>query len=111
MDRCRNCRVPYNGDYCSICRDLRECEQCGRRLPPRLFTQRDSVCDTCIRKSQHANVRTAIGGVVEEHEIATADTDGDLHVYLDEHENEIVQILQQAVNQHRCGMKLLFLYI
>ena len=56
-------------------------------------------------------IRTELDGVVEEHEIQTSELDGDLHVYMNEHENEIVQILQQAVNQHRCvdsGMKLLF---
>ena len=101
MARCRNCRVQCDGDYCCICRDLRECDQCGRHLQARLFTQRDSICDTCYRKSQHPTVRTALEGVVEEHVIRTSELDGDLHIYLNDHENEIVRILHQAVNQHR----------
>ena len=101
MDRCRNCRVPCDGVYCRICCDLRTCELCHRRLQARLFTLRESICDTCFRRSQRLTVRTALEGVVEEHEIRTSEQDGDLHIFMDEHEHEIVHILQQAVNQHR----------
>ena len=101
MDRCRNCRVPCDGDYCCICCNLRTCDLCHRRLQARLFTLRESICDTCFRKIQHPTVRTALEGVVEEHEIRTTEQDGDLHVFMNEHENEILHILQRAVNQHR----------
>ena len=103
MDRCRNCRVPCDGDYCRICCDLRVCVLCHRRLQTRLFSLRDTICDTCVRKSQSHTVRTALDGVVEEHEIRTSEFDADLHVYLNEHEDEIVHILQRAVNRHRYG--------
>ena len=101
MNRCRNCRVPCDGDYCRICCDRRVCDLCHRRLEARLFTLRDTICDTCVRKNQHHSVRTALDGIVEEHEIQTSEFDVDLHVYLNEHEDEIVHILQQAVVQHR----------
>jgi hypothetical protein len=32
--------------------------------------------------------------------IATSETDSDLHVFMDEHENEITQILEEAVRRH-----------
>jgi hypothetical protein len=41
-------------------------------------------------KSQQPTTHTAEGRVVEEHEIATSETDGDLHVFMDEHENQIL---------------------
>lgn len=98
MNRCKNCRVACDGTYCRLCYDLRECESCHRRLTPRLFTIRDSVCDTCVRKSQ--TVRSALNGIVQEHEIPISGNDGDLHVFLDEHERNVVSILEQAINQH-----------
>jgi hypothetical protein len=101
MTRCRNCRVSCEGDYCRICRDLRVCERCSRRLPQRLFTQRDSVCDTCVRKRQHPPVRTAVDNIVEEHEIPISDIDGDLHVFMDQREDVVTRILEEAVNRHR----------
>ena len=101
MERCRNCRIPCDENYCNICSGLRECQLCGRRLSERLFTLNDTVCDICTRKNQHANVRTAIGGIVEEQEIPTLETDSDLHIFMDQHENEIMQSLEQAVNRHR----------
>ena len=73
---------------------------CHRRLQARLFTLRDEICDTCVRKSLSPTVRTALEGVVEEHEIRTSEPDGNLQVFMDENEHEIVRILQQAVNQH-----------
>ena len=101
MDRCLNCRVPCDGTYCRICDGLRECEACSRRLAPRLFTQRDAICDTCFRKSSHPTVRTAIGRIVEEHDIPVAENGGDLHVFMDENEDVILGILEEAVNRHR----------
>jgi hypothetical protein len=53
-----------------------------------------------LRKSQQPTIHTAFGRVVEEHEIATSETDGDLHVFMDEHENQIVRMLEEAVNRH-----------
>jgi hypothetical protein len=101
MDRCVNCRLPCDGTYCTICRDQRECERCSRRLPPRLFTQRDDVCNICVRKSQQPRVRTAVDRIVEEHEIPVADNAGDLHVFLDEHEDAVLRTLVDAVDRHR----------
>jgi hypothetical protein len=101
MDRCVNCRVPCDGTYCTKCRDLRECVRCSRRLPSRLFTQRDDVCDTCARKCQQPRVRTAVDRIVEEHEIPVADNAGDLHVFLDEHEEVVMRMLVDAVKRHR----------
>jgi hypothetical protein len=101
MDHCVNCRLPCDGTYCTICRDLRECERCSRHLPPSLFTQRNDVCDTCARKSQQPRVRTAVDRIVEEHEIPVADNDGDLHVFMDEHEDIVLRTLKDAVNRHR----------
>jgi hypothetical protein len=79
---------------------LRECERCARCLPDRLFTQQPSVCDTCHRRGRHPTFRSAVGRVVEEHGIATSETDSDLHVFMDEHENDITQILEEAVRRH-----------
>jgi hypothetical protein len=101
MDRCVNCRLPCDGTYCTICRDLRECVRCSRRLPLRLFTQRDDVCDTCARKSQQPRVRTAVDRIVEEHEIPVADNASDLHVFMDEHEDIVLRTVEDAVNRHR----------
>jgi hypothetical protein len=101
MDRCVNCRLPCDGTYCTICRDLRECERCSRRLPLRLFTQCDGVCDTCARKCQQPRVRTAVDRMVEEHEIPVADNVGDLHVFMDENEDVVLRTSEDAVNRHR----------
>jgi hypothetical protein len=101
MDCCVNCRLLCDGTYCTICRDLRECQRCSRRLPPRLFTQRDDVCDICARKSQQPRVRTAVDRIVEEHEIPVVDNAGDLHVSMDEHEDIVLRSLEDAVNRHR----------
>jgi hypothetical protein len=101
MDRCVNCRLPCDGTYCTICHDLRECERCSRRLPPRLFTECDDVCDICARESQQPRVRTAVDRIVEELEIPVADNAGDLLVFLDEHEDVVLRTLVDAVNRHR----------
>jgi hypothetical protein len=37
---------------------------------------------------------------VEKHEIPTSETDADVHVFLDQHEDEITRILEEAVNRH-----------
>ena len=84
-----------------MCNDLCECQQCSRRLSQHLFTEQDSICDTCVRKNLHPSIRTAVDGVVEEHEIPTLESDIDLHGFMDVHENEILRILEQAINQHR----------
>lgn len=75
--------------------------QCSRRLPQRRFTQRNDVCDTCLRKTQHPLVRTAVGRIVEEHDMPIAGNDGDLHVFMDEQEDTVMQLLEEAVNRHR----------
>ena len=101
MNRCRNCRISCEGDLCRICRDLRQCAWCSRRLADRLFTQRDTVCDTCVRKSQQPRCRTAVEGIVEEHELPVSGMDGDLRVIMDEHEDVVTRIVEEAVNRHR----------
>jgi hypothetical protein len=78
MDRCANCRVACDGTYCRICQDLKECAECGRRLSAQLYTQRDDVCNTCVRRSQRSLHRTAMEGTVEEYEIPTSETDADI---------------------------------
>ena len=42
----------------------------------------------------------AIGGVMEEHVIPTSETGVDLHVFIDQHEDDIVRIVGQAINRH-----------
>ncbi len=79
---------------------MHECRDCGRRLSARLFTQQGDVCNTCARKHQHSRHRTALGGVVEEREIPTSEDDGDLRVFLDQNEDDIVQFLEEAINRH-----------
>jgi hypothetical protein len=69
------------------------------RLSSRLFTLRDSVCDTCVSRKRQT-VRSASNGVVEEHEIPISGNDGDLHVFLDEHERDVESILKRAIDQH-----------
>ena len=100
MDRCVNCRVPCDGTYCCICQNLTECQKCGRRLSAQLYTQRDDVCNTCVRRNQRSTHRTAMEGVVEEYDIPTSETDVDLHVFIDQHEDDITRILDEAVNRH-----------
>jgi hypothetical protein len=39
-------------------------------------------------------------GTVEEHEIPTPETDADVHVLLNQNEDEITRILKEAVNRH-----------
>jgi hypothetical protein len=39
-------------------------------------------------------------GVVEEHEIPTSETDADVHVFIDEHEDDIRRIVEEAVTRH-----------
>jgi hypothetical protein len=81
-----------------MCRDLRECERCIRRLALRLLTQRDDVCDTCARKSQQPSVKTVVDRIVEEHEIPVSDNAGDMRVLMDEHEDVVLRTLVDAVN-------------
>ena len=42
---------------------------------------------------------TAMDGTVEEHEVPTSETDADIHVFLEQHEDEITRILEEAVNR------------
>lgn len=100
MDRCTNCRMPCDGTYCRVCQDLKECQECGRRLSEHLYTQRDDICNTCVRRRQRSIHRTAMNGVVEEREIPTSETDSDVNVFLQQHEDDITQILNEAVNRH-----------
>jgi hypothetical protein len=39
-------------------------------------------------------------GTVEEYEIPTSETDADVHVFLNQSEDEITRILEEAVNRH-----------
>ncbi len=39
-------------------------------------------------------------GTVEEHELPTSETDADLNVFLDQHEDDIMRIMEEAVNRH-----------
>jgi hypothetical protein len=100
MDRCVNCRVACDGTYCRICQDLKECGECGRRLSAQLYTQRDDVCNTCVRRSQRSLHRTAMEGTVEEYELPTSETDADIHIFLNQNEDERTRILEEAVNRH-----------
>jgi hypothetical protein len=78
-----------------------ECGRCSRRLPSRLFTQRDDVCDTCDRKSQQPRVRTAVDRIVEEHKIPFPNNAGDLNFFMDKHDNVVLRTLVDALNRHR----------
>ena len=99
MDRCANCRVACDGTYCRVCQDLKECVECGRRLSDQLYTQRDDVCNTCVRRSQRLLHRTAMEGTVEEHEIPTSENDVDIHVFLNQSEGEITRIPEESINR------------
>jgi hypothetical protein len=88
-----------DGMYCRICQDHQEREECERRLSAQLFTQRDDVCNTCVRRSQRSLHRTAMEGTVEEHEITTAG-DADVYVFLNQHEGEITRFLEETVNRN-----------
>ena len=44
--------------------------------------------------------RTAMDGTVEENDIPTSETDVDIHVFLEEHEDEIRSRLEDAINRH-----------
>ena len=98
MDRCKNCRLPSTTIYCNICNNLTECQQCGRRLSPQLFEYQANICNACYRKRQR--VRSAMGGLVEEHEIPISGIHGDLHVFMAEHERDVLSILEEAMNLH-----------
>ncbi len=39
-------------------------------------------------------------GTVEEHELPTSETDSDLNVFLDQREDDITRILEDAFNRH-----------
>jgi hypothetical protein len=41
-----------------------------------------------------------LGGVVEEREIPVSEDDGDLRVFIDQNEDNIVQFLEEAINRH-----------
>jgi hypothetical protein len=56
------------------------------------------MCNTCVRRSQSSLHRTAMEGIMEEHEIPTSETDAD--VFLNQHESEITRILEEAVNRN-----------
>jgi hypothetical protein len=72
---------------------------CRRRLSAQLYTQRDDVCNTCVRRRQRSLHRTAMEGTVEEHEIPKSEIDADVHVFLNQNqrESEIKRILEEAV--------------
>ena len=82
MDRCTNCRVPCDGTFCRICQELKECQECGRRLSTQLYTEQDDVCNACVRRNQRSLHRTAMEGTVEEHEIPTSETDVDITAFI-----------------------------
>jgi hypothetical protein len=42
------------------------------------------------RRGRHPTFRMAVGRVVEEHGIATSETDSDLPVFMDEHESDVM---------------------
>jgi hypothetical protein len=78
-----------------ICQALQECRGCGRRLSARLFSQRNDVCNAWVRRHQRFRLRTALSGVVEKREISVSEDDGDLCVYLEQNEDNIVQFLEE----------------
>jgi hypothetical protein len=58
-----------------------------RRIAPRLFTQRDAVCDTCLRKISLSQHQMDMGHVVDEQQVPTSETDSDLQVFMDQYED------------------------
>jgi isocitrate/isopropylmalate dehydrogenase len=65
-----------------------------------IYSARRRLRHLC-EKSQQPRVRTAVDRVVEEHEIPVADNAGDLHAFMDEHEDIVLHTLEDAVNRHR----------
>ena len=54
-----------------------------------------------VRAEKSAYVhRTAMDGTVEEHDIATSGIDADINVFIDENEDNITRILEEAVTRH-----------
>ena len=69
MDRCKKCRIPCENSLCNVCIHLTECQLCERRLCSQLFDLQEDVCNACYRKRQRSGVRSAMGGIVEEHAV------------------------------------------
>jgi hypothetical protein len=74
--------------------------ECGKRLSAQLYTQQDDVCSTCVRRSQRSLHRTAMEETVEKYELPTSKTDADVHIFLNQNGDEIMRILEEAVNRH-----------
>jgi hypothetical protein len=65
-----------------------------------LFTKQDTVCDACWNKKLHPSVRSAVDGIVEEYEIPISAYNGDVHVFMHEHERDVMASLERAIDQH-----------
>ncbi len=95
---CRNCRAPCEDRLCVVCIKHPECTRCHRRLPAGLFATNPNICDTCLRKAQNCTTRTALDGVVIEHDLSTNEADIDVNSFLENHDGELRNLLQRALD-------------
>jgi hypothetical protein len=100
--RCANCHTAFAGDsrLCPICTaKLRPCDRCCASLLPYRFARGLTTCKRCVRLLSTPVQRRAMS--VVETEIPTHDFDVDLGIYLDNNKDRIIEILQQALDEHR----------
>jgi len=99
---CTNCGVKTkNGPLCKYCKDLPCCRQCRRCLPATKFCTSDpTLCQCCYNKRKYKSLQ-ALGHVVTEVPLPTADTDCSFDEYLDQHRDEIQQIVGDYHRQLR----------
>ena len=76
--KCVNCKAVYcengRGPVCRICLDNPRCWRCGRHLPSNCFDPSDprGRCHNCFQRSKHLQMRLAVGRVVQEINIDSA---------------------------------------
>ena len=93
--KCPNCNSSsVDGALCSVCVQRKACRRCRRRLPDHSFTAADSVvCLACEKKL--TCVRHALNFTFEEVRFNTSDDDVVFETYIDLHEDEIREKLEE----------------
>lgn len=94
VGECKNCHRATSTVVCSLCRLRPQCRRCKRFLRREKFNSPDKMCDACHHKATSvSNMRYALDGNVEEHEIAVVR--GDLDVPNLIRQNELDESIQR----------------
>jgi hypothetical protein len=88
------------GQLCTVCAARPRCDKCRRHLPESLFDANETTCRTCLRKRRDIPNRVAFNGIVQERDIDADRNSADLQTYMDSVRDQVLSILQEAINNH-----------